>query len=84
MSAGITGGLVGGVAMAMVALLYGMLVQRSLWYPINLLAGMAIPGMAQASLEQLRAFSLSALIIAVLAHGVISLLPGCSMPSCCR
>ena len=75
-SAGIKGGIVGGVAMAVVALIYGMLAQESLWYPINLLAGIAIPGMARLSVEQLRAFSLSALIIAVLAHGVISLLTG--------
>jgi hypothetical protein len=75
-SAGITGGLVGGVAMAVVALLYGMRAQESLWYPINLLAGIAIPGMVRLSLEQLRAFSLLALIIAVLAHGVLSLLTG--------
>ena len=75
-SAGITGGLVGGIAMAVVALLYGMLAQASWWYPINLLAGIAIPGMARLSGEQLRAFNLLALIIAVLAHGVISVLTG--------
>ena len=75
-SAGIIGGLVAGVTMAVVALLYGHLTQGSLWYPINLLAGMAIPGMAHLSGEELRAFSLSALIIATLAHGVISLLTG--------
>jgi hypothetical protein len=75
-SAGIIGGLVGGVAMAVVALLYGHLTQGSLWYPINLLACMAIPGMAHLSGEELRAFSLSALIIGTLAHGVISLLTG--------
>jgi hypothetical protein len=75
-SAGIIGGLVGGVAMAVVALLYGILAQGSLWYPINLLAGIAIPGMARLSGAELRAFSLSALVIATLAHGVISLLTG--------
>ena len=75
-SAGIIGGLIGGVAMAVVALLYGFLAQESLWYPINLLAGIAIPGMARLSGEELRAFSLSALVIATLAHGVISLLTG--------
>jgi hypothetical protein len=75
-SAGVTGGLVGGVAMAVVALMYGLLAQGSLWYPINLLAGMAIPGMAALSLEQLRAFSAPALIIGTLAHGVISVLAG--------
>jgi hypothetical protein len=75
-SAGITGGLVGGVAMAVVALLYGMLAQGSLWYPINLLAGIAIPDMAHQSGAQLRAFNPLALTIAVLAHGVISVLTG--------
>ena len=75
-SSGVTGGLVGGVAMAVVALMYGLLAQGSLWYPINLLAGMAIPGMADLSLEQLRAFSTPALIIGTLAHGVISVLTG--------
>jgi hypothetical protein len=75
-SAGVRGGIVGGAAMAVVALLYGMLAQGSLWYPINLLAGMAMPGMAGLSVEQLRMFSLSALIIGAAAHGVISVLAG--------
>jgi hypothetical protein len=75
-SAGIWGGVVGGIAMAFVALLYGVLAQGSLWYPINLLAGLAIPGIEHLSVEQLRAFSVSALIIAVLVHGLISLLAG--------
>jgi hypothetical protein len=75
-SAGVKGGIVGGIAMAVVALIYGVLAQGSLWYPVNLLAGLAIPRMEHLSVEQLRAFSLSALIIATLAHGVISLLTG--------
>jgi hypothetical protein len=75
-SAGVKGGIVGGAAMAVVALIYGMLAQGSLWYPINLLAGMAIPGMAGLSVAQLRAFNLPALIIGMLAHGVISVLAG--------
>jgi hypothetical protein len=75
-SAGITGGLVGGLAMAGVALLYGLLAQGSWWYPINLLAGIAMPDIAHLSAEQLRAFNLRALIVALLAHGVISVLTG--------
>jgi hypothetical protein len=75
-SAGLKGGIIGGLAMAVVALIYGLVTQDSLWYPVNLLAGLAIPGMAHLRVEQLRAFSLSALSIAVLAHGVISLLTG--------
>jgi hypothetical protein len=75
-SAGIRGGIVGGIAMAVPALAYGLIVQRSLWYPINLLAAMALPAMAHASLAELRAFSLSALAIGTLVHGVISVLVG--------
>ena len=59
-----------------VALLYGLVAQDSVWYPINLLAGVAIPGMAGLSSEGLRAFSLPALIIGVIVHGVISVLAG--------
>ena len=70
------GGVVGGAAMAVVALAYGVVVQRSLWYPVNLLAAVAMPGMAQADTAQLRAFDLTALIIGIVAHGVISILAG--------
>ncbi len=50
-SAGIKGGIVGGVAMAVVAVAYGAIVQGSVWYPINLLSAVAMPGMAQANEE---------------------------------
>src|SRR5580704_2803552 len=36
-SAGVKGGLLGGVAMAILACMYGMLKAGSIWYPINLL-----------------------------------------------
>src|SRR5215475_9700710 len=38
MSAGVKGGLAGGVAMAVLACLYGLVKASSIWYPINLLA----------------------------------------------
>ena len=75
-SAGIKGGLVGAIAMAVPALAYGLIVQRSLWYPINLLVAMALPAMARASLAELRAFSLTALVLGVVMHGVVSALVG--------
>ena len=75
-SAGIKGGLVGGAAMAIVALTYGVVMQRSLWYPVNLLAAVAMPGMAEAGVAELRAFDPTALIIGIIAHGVISILAG--------
>lgn len=76
LSAGVRGGLVGGVAMAAVALAYGILVQRSPWYPINLLAAVAMPAMSQADLAALRAFNGPALALGIVAHGVISVLVG--------
>jgi len=76
LSAGIKGGIVGGVAMAVVALAYGAIVQQSLWYPVNLLAAVAMPDMAQAGLAELRAFDGTALILGIIAHGVISVLAG--------
>jgi hypothetical protein len=75
-SAGVRGGIVGGAAMALVALAYGAVFQHSLWYPVNLLSAVAMPAMAQASLTELRAFSMSALIIGIVAHGLISVLAG--------
>ncbi len=75
-SAGIQGGIVGGGAMAVVALAYGATVQQSLWYPINLLAAVAMPRLAQAGLAELRAFDMAALILGIIAHGVISVLAG--------
>ena len=76
LSAGIKGGIVGGVAMAIIALLYGLLFQRSIWYPINLLSAAAMPSMASADTATLRAFSGTALLLGFIAHGVISVLAG--------
>ena len=75
-SAGIKGGIIGGIAMAVVALAYGLIAQRSLWYPINLLSAVAMPGMARATVAELRAFDPAALGIGVIVHGVISVLVG--------
>jgi hypothetical protein len=75
-SAGLTGGIAGGVAMAVVALGYGLIGQGSLWYPVNLLAAVAMPGMAQASPAELRAWSGGALVIGIVAHALISVLVG--------
>jgi hypothetical protein len=76
LSAGIKGGIVGGGAMAVVALAYGVIVQQSLWYPVNLLAAVAMPHMAQAGVAELRAFDPTALILGIIAHGVVSILAG--------
>src|SRR6266566_390420 len=73
---GIYGGLAGAVAMAAVAMLFGLIAQRSIWYPINLLAATVLPSLAEAPVEQLRHFSASSLIAGSIIHSLISLLVG--------
>jgi hypothetical protein len=73
-SSGFWGGLAGGTAMAGLACLYGLIAQHSIWYPINLLAGVVIPDLGNATLEQLRAFNPLAFGAAFVGHGVISVL----------
>jgi hypothetical protein len=75
-AAGLRGGLVGGAAMAVVAVAYGLIVQGSPWYPINLLSAVAMPLMAQGTVTELRIFSLPALLLGIVVHGVISMLAG--------
>src|SRR5215467_5275771 len=76
LSAGVKGGLVGGCAMAVCAAIYGIVVQGSLWYPLNLLAAIAMPRMADADVTTLRAFDGLAFVIGLIAHAVISALVG--------
>jgi hypothetical protein len=73
---GIIGGIFGGMAMASVACAYGLIVYRSIWYPINLLAAAALPSLTSASLEQLRAFHTTGLLLAFIIHGAVSILVG--------
>jgi len=75
-SSGIKGGIVGGIAMAFVACLYGVIAYRSIWYPINLLAAAAVPSLARADLAQLTAFNGTGFIVALISHGVLSILVG--------
>jgi hypothetical protein len=75
-SAGIKGGLAGSVAMAVLACLYGLLKQGSIWYPINLLAAAGYAQSLTLGSASLRAFHLGSFLLAVLIHGVTSLLVG--------
>ena len=75
-SSGVVGGLVGGAAMAVVACAYGLIAHGSLWYPINLLAAVAIPSLAEADTAQLAAFDGLAFGVALVSHLIISLFVG--------
>jgi hypothetical protein len=76
LSAGVRGGLVGACAMAVCAAIYGIVVQGSVWYPLNLLAAIAMPRMAEADVATLRAFDGVALVVGMVAHGLTSVLVG--------
>lgn len=74
-SAGVKGGLIGSMVMAILAVLYGLIFQHSVWYPINLLAAGFFP-QAQNTIAQLAAFQPYYLMLAVIIHLVTSLLVG--------
>ena len=75
-SAGIKGGLAGSVAMAVLASLYGILKQGSIWYPINLLAATAYSQSEKLASASLNQFHMASFLIAALLHLVTSLLVG--------
>lgn len=75
-SAGIKGGLAGGVAMAVLACLYGLLKQGSIWYPINLLAATVYAQSLQFGTAALSAFHLDSFFLAFAIHLITSLLVG--------
>jgi hypothetical protein len=75
-SAGIKGGLAGSVAMAVLACLYGLLKQGSVWYPINMLAATAYAQSLGFGRTSLNAFHFDSFLIAVILHLLASLLVG--------
>jgi hypothetical protein len=75
-SAGVKGGMVGAVAMAIVAVSYGLISHGSLWYVVNLLAAGVVPSLAAADLNQLRAFSGAGLAVGFVLHVLLSTLVG--------
>ena len=75
-SAGIKGGLAGGVAMALLACFYGLLSHGSIWYPINLLASIVYAPSTGRPMADLTAFHPALVIVATLIHVVASVLVG--------
>lgn len=74
--AGIKGGLAGSVAMALLAMLYGLTTHGSVWYPINLLAAVVFAQALRLPMEYLTSFHLVLLLVATLLHLVTSVLVG--------
>jgi hypothetical protein len=76
MIAGIKGGIAGGAAMILPALLFGQIRFHSIWYAVNLLGGAGVANWIHPTMYQLTHFRLSALIAATIIHVVTSLLVG--------
>jgi hypothetical protein len=75
-SAGVKGGLAGGVAMALLACVYGVLKTGSIWYPINLLAAVVYAISQRLDPAELNLFHADAFAIALGLHGLVSTLVG--------
>ena len=75
-SAGVRGGLVGGAAMAVLAMLYGLIGHKSIWYPINLLAAAGSAQISAMSYDDLLKFNGTGLVLAIVIHVVGSALVG--------
>src|SRR3982074_232078 len=73
-SAGGKGCLAGSVAMAVLAVLYGIISGHGIWYPINLLSAGFFP--AQSTIAEIAAFHWDSLIIAAILHLLCSVLVG--------
>src|SRR5262245_21227530 len=87
-SAGLKGGVAGGIAMAVIASAYGLLKLGSLWYPINLLAATVYAQSLKLGPAQLNSFHADSFAIAVVLHGIgsvfVGLLYGAMLPMFAR
>src|ERR1700678_4783994 len=74
--AGVKGGIAGGAAMIVPALLYGLIAYHSIWYAVNLLGGAGVAGWTNPTPAEILHFRLSALITATIILAIGSLLNG--------
>lgn len=74
--AGILGGLAGGGVMVGVALAYGLLSGRGVWFPVNLIGAVLVRELQDAPLEVLTHFHFPALIAGLFVHILLSALLG--------
>jgi hypothetical protein len=72
---GLKGGIAGGIAMMFPALLYGLIAQHSIWYPVNLLGG-AGAMQHEITTAQIAAFHWSWLLVAIVIHTITCVLVG--------
>ncbi len=73
---GIKGGIAGGVAMIIPALIYGEIAEHSIWYPVNLLGGAGVINWQHAPNAVIAAFHWDTFLIAIAIHIITCLLVG--------
>ena len=70
--------------MGVLAILYGLIGHKSIWYPINLLAAAGSAHISAMSYDQLREFNLTGLVLATIIHtfgsALVGLLYGVALP----
>ena len=71
--AGVVGGLVGGAAMAVPAVLWAVASGHSFWYPINLVAGIVLAGPSHADVADLGRFHAEWFPTAAAIHAILSM-----------
>ncbi len=83
-TSGLKGGIAGGFAMIVPALLYGLIAQHSIWYPVNLLGGAGVARWTNSTPAEIASFHWQWLLIAIVIHSVtcvlIGLLYGAMLP----
>jgi hypothetical protein len=75
-TSGIKGGIAGGLAMIPPALLYGLIAQHSIWYPVNLLGGAGVANWRNPTTADIAAFHWQGLLVASIIHWVTCILVG--------
>ena len=73
---GVKGGVAGGFAMIIPALIYGLIAQHSIWYPINLLGGAGVAHWRNPSTADIAAFHWQGLLVAIVIHSLACVLVG--------
>ncbi len=77
LSAGIKGGILGGLLMPIPALIWAVSAGHSIWYPVNLLAGLVLPGLTDMPANELKLnlemFHPWGLLFAIIMHATLSI-----------
>ena len=75
-SAGLKGGIVGGVLMLVPTFVWGLVSGHGIWYPVNLLAGIVLPSVGRMTIPELEQFHVILVVVALVVHVAMSVVIG--------